>query len=85
MITPILAAVNKIVIYTPFEDFLYNSDVGATLAVILCSLLGGMFVGSVVGTMLSGLRRYADSTAAKVFGILSGVATFGLAMWYSFA
>lgn len=41
----ILADTQKIVIYTPAEDFLYNSDVGANLAVIVFTSLIPILVG----------------------------------------
>lgn len=41
----ILADTQKIVIYTPAQDFLYNSDVGANLAVIVFTALISILVG----------------------------------------
>lgn len=47
----ILADTQKIVIYTPAQDFLYNTDVGANLAAVAFTALISVLVGCTLASV----------------------------------
>ncbi len=63
----ILAEINRVVIYTPAEDFFYNTVAGSTFVVYLVTALIAVFAGYT----LSGFFKF--SKLGNVLGWCAGV------------
>lgn len=73
----ILAATQRVVIYTPAEDFFYNSDLGATFCVIFVGLLISVVVGALASAVAP--KRYENA-----FAITAGILTMLSALYLAF-
>ena len=75
-----------IVVYSPLENFFYNTDGGATVIAYFFLFIVSALVGATLSAMLGASNRIANNDTAKtIAGLVIGIATFFALRQFIFA
>ncbi len=71
---------NKTVVYTPAEDFFYNTEIGSTFMLLFFMVLLSIAIGAVMTTV----PKKASETTRVVIGVISGLIVLATIATFAF-